>query len=80
MNDEFTNAETNRMFNRIKQTSPHQLISEAQEALTGYIGLNGIAAEVRYAYSRQFAEEFNEQQLAQVDWQQIVKALAHLSL
>lgn len=79
MSHEFSNPETDNMFQHIKETKPHQLISDAQQALTGYIGLAGIAAEIKSEYSHEFAEHFNEQQLAKVDWQQIVKALASLS-
>lgn len=79
MTEQFSNSATSKMFQRIKETQPEQLISDAQEASVGYIGLDGIASEVKSEYSTLFAEEFSEQELAQVAWKEIVNALASLS-
>lgn len=79
MSDKFSNAETNKMYQHIAATQPEQLISDAQEASLGYIGLAGITAEVKAQYSTHFAAEFNERELAKVQWKEIVTALASLS-
>ncbi|ART80114.1 hypothetical protein [Oceanisphaera avium] len=78
MNTEFTNAPTKAMYQHIKETHPLPLINEATEAKTGYIGLKGLAAEVKAEYSERFKQEFSEAEFAQIDWQQIVAMLATL--
>ena len=78
MSYQLSNVETENMFKRIKDTCPEQLISDIQEAATGYIGMNGITAEIKSVYSTRFADEFSKAQLAKIDWQQVVAALATL--
>lgn len=76
MEPHFSNAPTQRMYQKIAATCPTQLKSEAQEARLGYVGLEGIAAEIKSQYSNEFADDFSEPELKQVQWLEIVTALA----
>lgn len=78
MSHEFANNETQAMFSRIKETRPETLINDAHEAQMGYVGLTGLAAEIKSIYSQRFTKEFSETELANIDWQQIVAMLATL--
>lgn len=78
MSDAFSNQETKIMFNYIKDTQPQQLISDAKEIRQGYLGQQGLAAEIAAEYSQHFADKFSEQQLEKVKWEEIATALAKL--
>ena len=78
MSDAFSNQETQTMFEHIKDTQPQQLIRDAKEIRQGYLDQQGLAAEIAAKYSTQFAEQFSEAKLKQVQWQEIVSALAKL--
>ena len=76
MSAHFSNAETARMFRMIDETCPTQLKSDVKEARVGYVGLDGIAAEIKSEYSNEFSDDFTEPELKQVQWLEIVAALA----